>query len=137
MNGGTNTLANCVSAFHLFIIIFVLAAPFSTAPYILILHITLGMSLLVHWAYNNDTCALSVIESRLRGLDYTQSYSHKFISPLYNISQTQWSHLVWTITIVAMCISAYKLYQSDRPRKAWECYKSTNSFLECARIIMH
>ena len=136
MNGDNHILANCISVFHLMIIIFVLLAPFTETPYIHILHVTLCITLFVHWAFNNDTCALSVIESKLRGLDYTDSYSHKFISPLYNISESEWSNFVWIITVIAMSISLYKLYHSKKIKQAWECYQSNHSILECARVVM-
>jgi hypothetical protein len=134
MNG---ILANCISVFHILIIVFVLLAPFSNIPYIHVLHIAGSLTLFVHWAFNNNTCALSVIESKLRGLDYTESYSHKFIAPLYNISQTDWSNVVWIVTATAMSISLYKLYHSDKLRRAIECYKTKNNIIECARFLMH
>jgi len=137
MNGYNNILADCISAFHILIILFVLIAPFSQIPYILGLHVTLCITLIVHWIYNNDTCALSIMESKLRGVDYTQSFSHKFVSPLYNISETKWSRIIWTITIIAMIVSGYKLYHSEKIKRALECYKSTNNILECVRVIMN
>jgi hypothetical protein len=136
MNGDNHILANCISLFHLLVIVFVLLAPFSETPYIQILHVTLCITLFVHWAFNNDTCALSIIESKLRGLDYNDSYSYKFIAPLYNISETDWSKIVWIITGVAMTISLYKLYHSEKLKQAWECYQSNQNLIECIRVVM-
>ena len=82
-------LANCISIFHTLVVLFVLLAPFIDIPAILILHITFSVCLLIHWWANNNICSLSYIESQLRGTDHTESFTHKFIAPIYDISKTE------------------------------------------------
>lgn len=115
-------LANFISIFHTIIIIFILIAPFSNIPAILILHIAFSLCLLVHWWANNNICSLSYLESKLRGTDYTQSFTHKFIAPIYDISQTEWSKICKIITIILLCISIYNLYYSEKSSRIWKCY---------------
>jgi hypothetical protein len=115
-------LANLISIFHTIIIIFILIAPFSNIPAILILHITFSLCLLVHWWANNNICSLSFFEAQLRGTDYTQSFTHKFIAPVYDISQTEWSQICKIITIILLCISIYNLYYSEKSASIWKCY---------------
>lgn len=108
----TLMLANLVFLFHTLIVLIMLIIPFSNTPYFFIMHITFSISLLVHWYNNSNICALSVLESSLRGLDYTESFTHKFIAPVYEISQTEWSQICYIIVIVLMWFSIYKLYNS-------------------------
>ena len=110
-------LANFIFMFHTLIILFILFAPFIDIPAILILHITFSICLLVHWWANNNICSLSLLESKLRGMDHTESFTHKFIAPIYDISQTEWSRICIIITIILLCISSYKLYYSKKTFK--------------------
>lgn len=119
-------LANVISVFHALLIVFMLCAPFSNVPYFLILHITFSISLMIHWWGNSNMCSLSIIESKLRGLDYTQSFTHKFIAPVYEISNTTWSQVCWVVTVVFMCLSIYNLAYN----KKWQKVKQDCQNLE-------
>lgn len=116
-------LADLIFIFHCIVVLFVLFAPFTNIPAILILHITFALSLIVHWRANSNVCSLSILEAHLRGLDSRQdAFTHKFIAPMYDISSTEWSSIVWIITLIVLCISIYKLYNTDKFKIAWKCY---------------
>ena len=38
--------------------------------------------IMIHWHYNNDTCILTVIESKLRGKKDNDTYFGKLIKPI-------------------------------------------------------
>lgn len=120
-------LANIIYAFHVAVIIFILLAPFSNIPAFLILHVTFSFSLLLHWYNNNNECSLTYMEAKLRGLDRTESFTHKFIAPLYDISRTEWSRICYIVTIVLMFVSIHYLYNSDKVSQAWKCFTDRNS----------
>ena len=115
-------LANLIRIFHLFIILFILIAPFTNLTALLILHITFSISLLVHWVCNSNECSLTLLESQLRGLPKNESFSYKFISPMYDISNSDWSRFCYVITIFLMCISIYNLYYSEKLAKTMKCF---------------
>lgn len=117
------TLADLIRGFHVLIILFVLLAPFSNSLYLLIAHFFLCISLFVHWYTNQDMCSLSIIESRLRGLPYTESTTHKFISPIYKISNTDWNRTLWVITTVLFCITIYNLITSRKWKLLRDCLR--------------
>jgi hypothetical protein len=121
-------LANIIYIFHCGITLFVLFAPFVNISAILILHITFCISLFMHWYANSNICGLTILESQLRGLDSADTFSHKFISPIYDISATEWNNIVWIITFIVMCISIYKLYHNDKFKNAWDCYLKLEEF---------
>jgi hypothetical protein len=112
-------LANLIYIFHIIVILFVLFAPFYDIPAILILHIIFSICLLIHWYYNNNICSLSVMESNLRGIDYTKSFSHQFISPIYDISDTELGNFCYNAVIILCLISFYNLIKS----KKWDIFK--------------
>lgn len=116
-------LANLIWTFHTLVILFILLGPFLNSPALWVLHITFSLSLLVHWYGNNNMCSLSIFEAKLRGLDYTDSFSHQFIAPIYDISQSQWSTLCYIITITLMSISIYYLYNSEAFSNALTCFR--------------
>jgi len=116
-------LANCISMFHALVVVFVMLAPFLDIPSLLIVHITFSISLLVHWWGNSNVCSLSVLESKLRGLNYTESFTHKFIAPVYDISKTTWSRISTFTVIVLMILSLYFLLNSEKWCKAVQCFK--------------
>ena len=120
-------LANLVFVFHTIVVLFVLTAPFSNIPALLILHITFSISLILHWWFNSNECSLTYIEAKLRGLDKTQSFTHQFVAPMYEISTTEWSKLCYIITIVLLCVSMYYLYNSERVSRAFGLYKSLSN----------
>lgn len=140
-------LANIIRIFHILIILFVLIAPFTNLTALLILHITFSISLLVHWAFNSNECSLTLLESQLRGLPRNESFSYKFISPIYNISNTDWSSFCYIITISLMCLSIYKLYHSEKLAQAIKCfserikteisvYNKTLIFFDCFKNLL-
>jgi hypothetical protein len=118
-------LANIISLFHLGIVLFILLAPFCNIPAFLILHFVFSVSLIVHWIGNENICSLSVMESKLRGLHYTESYSHKFIAPIYDISETDWITTCYIIVITLMLVSLYALYYSERIQNMKIYYNNT------------
>jgi hypothetical protein len=140
-----NILANITSTFHVCLIIFVLIVPFLNIPSLLFIHFSLCLSLLIHWLANSDVCSLSIIESQLRGIDYTQSFTHRFVSPMYSISSSDWSTICYIITILLLCITVYKIYQSGRFSKTIDFYnkldKSNSSrteiYMKCLHTLLY
>ncbi len=116
-------LANCVFTFHLGIVLFMLLAPFvCNAPYILLVHVSFAVCILVHWIGNNNMCSLSVLEAQLRGIRYDEGFMHKFIAPVYDLSQSNWILLCYIVTVILTCIATYKLVYNDRWAEISDCY---------------
>lgn len=115
-------LANFIYVLHILLILFVIFAPFSNIPSILIIHIAFSFSLLVHWIANNNACSLTYMESQLRGIDVKESFTYQFISPVYDISKTDWSRICYSATIILLMISMYKLSTSKAFSKSLKCY---------------
>lgn len=88
-------LAALVGALHLALVAFVVWAPFSGSDAALALHFFLVPFLWLHWALNDDTCALTLLESRLRGVDASESFVHRVVSPVYKIRDEHARLVAW------------------------------------------
>ena len=111
----TNILIeNIIKIIHIIIIIFMIIVPFINIPYLLILHITFSICLMIHWIMNSNECALSHIEAYYRKIPRCNTIMNRFITPLYQISDNQYIYFIWIITIILLIISLYKLYNSPK-----------------------
>lgn len=109
----TIVLAKIISFLHLLLVIFVVAVPFlpNVDWKILAIHVTLTVCLMLHWLMNSDTCALTLLESALLGVDEKQSFMYKLVSPVYKIKDENLSKIVKTLVPILTVISAYKLHK--------------------------
>lgn len=129
-------LANIIFLFHCLIIAFVILAPFSNIPALLVLHISFTICLFVHWYANSNACSLSLLEASLRGTDTSNTFTHQFIAPMYDISSSDWSNFVWIITTILLCISLYTLYNNTKFKEAWNCYTNNKHMYNCLQVLL-
>jgi hypothetical protein len=100
-------IANIISFLHLLIIIIITVTPFITNnPFILLYYCVMIFFLGLHWVTNDDTCVLTLIESKLRGKKSTETFMGKLISPVYKITSTE-------IHVLTACLFLYALYKSN------------------------
>lgn len=107
-------LANLIRLFHIVIILFIFIVPFTNKSGLLVLHIVFSLTILFHWICNSDVCCLSLFESQLRGIEYTDTFIHEFIAPIYNISTQALSRLCYIIIITLMVKSIWSLWYHPR-----------------------
>jgi hypothetical protein len=135
----TILLANLIYVFHIFVVMFILITPMlSTHSSIYILHIVSCLSLLSHWFTNNDMCSLSVLEGKLRGKEYNdkESFIHKFISPIYKISETRWSFVCKIIVTILMFISIKRLTNTDNYKLFKKCMSEKKGFFNKTKCLI-
>jgi hypothetical protein len=71
-------------------------------------YLILSAFLWFHWITNNDTCALTVIESYLCGLEHSDTFFGQIIKPIYNFHLTS-SQIYW-IHSVLILVAAIKYF---------------------------
>ena len=76
-------LANVIWTIHLLIVLSVIFIPFFGNEKLLKTYIIIVPFLFFHWATNNDTCFLTVLESNLRGLDKKDTFFQRIMEPIY------------------------------------------------------
>lgn len=104
-------LALIIRLIHYAIILFVALAPhISDNPDVLLIHVAGSITLMAHWLMNSDICSLTVLESSLRGIPMQESFMHKIVSPIYDISDETLSKVSWIVTLFNAIISGKKLH---------------------------
>jgi hypothetical protein len=99
--------SSCVKIIHTLFIVFVLLAPFSNIEILLTYHFIIVPFLWVHWYTNNDVCALTLIESKLRGIENTSdTFIGSIINPIYKIQNKDF----YWITAILFLITTYNLH---------------------------
>ena len=65
--------------------------------------------LFLHWLLNNDTCALTMLEQRLRGVEKSASFIHSIVGPVYTISSTSTGKFVWCVSLLLFSVGLARL----------------------------
>ena len=89
-----NIAANIIAGLHILIIIFITITPFASSnPLVLIYYCYILFFIMLHWCTNNDSCVLTLIESKLRGKRSNETFMGKLIKPVYNVSSKELHYL--------------------------------------------
>lgn len=100
--GRLNTfLANVIAVLHVLFIVWFTIAPFTNSPPMLVLHFITYPFLLLHWATNVDSCCLTLVEQKLRGVESDRSFFHNLVSPIYLLSAVPDKDLRQGVTLAA------------------------------------
>ena len=102
-------LANLIWVLHIVFILWFVITPFTNNKPMLALHFVGGASLFVHWALGQDTCALTLIEQKLRGVECQDSFFFNLVSPIYKISDEELRPFVWVVSLALWGITVSKI----------------------------
>ena len=110
--------ARFVWCFHMAFVSYIFLTPL-VAPWIFLPgHICMCILVMGHWITNDNTCALSIIEAKLRGIDQQSSFFYSVVEPIYSkgrIGRSQESLeevlviICWIVLIFLVAISIYRL----------------------------
>ena len=115
--GGIAALA--VRAVHVVVVAFVLLAPFSDDAAVIRAHVWLVPFLWIHWILNDDSCALTVLECRLRGVSVDRSFVHGIVGPVYRMGRASSSWLAWLATFLAWCVAVARARRMHVDLRPW------------------
>lgn len=111
---GRHVLAWVVSALHWAFVIFMAWAPFSSNRTALVMHALVTPFLWLHWILNDDTCALTLLEKKIRGLeDDSHSFFYALVSPVYKVRDADVRVACWVASIVLWLITISKVRWAD------------------------
>lgn len=102
-----------VALAHLALVAFMALAPFSSSPSLLVMHVLLTPVLWVHWLVGDDSCVLTLLEHQLRGVDNTDSFMHRLVGPVYNISDPDARMVSWLGSVLLWAVSASRVTRQD------------------------
>ncbi len=104
-------VASLIRVIHVVVVLFIGLTPFhyNAAWPTLLMHVTSSLSLLVHWYFNDDSCFLTLLETKMRGVDVTESFIHQLVSPFYKVHDKVVRTFVFKATLLLAAISSIRL----------------------------
>jgi len=105
---------NIISIIHLLFVLYVVLVPFvAQTPEILWLHVALLICLLVHWHFNNDICALTILEHYLfPNTPKTDLFIQRIVGPVYQFK----NHDITVATYILLMITLFRLTRFPKER---------------------
>jgi len=106
------TLLNIIIILHLFFVVFIVVTPFIGNNYFLILHITVVPFMMAHWYLNDNNCALTLMEKKLREKIYGElpdpddCFTYNLIAPVYDFKKNNQDMAVF-IYIISISFWVY------------------------------
>ena len=101
---------------HIIFFTFVILGPFTNSNYILLLHSMFIPFLLVHWVFNDNTCAITRLKN-YKKINKKEKYDKerdcltcKLINPVFDFRKNNMSQsFIYTVTIVLWIITIISL----------------------------
>jgi hypothetical protein len=111
-------VANFIFCIHLLFILFIILTPLLLGKYLLILiiHVLTIITMIIHWVFNSDACSLTLIESYFRNIPDTSTFCWRLVSPVYKISESDLSIVVWVITLFSLGLSIYIILNRENDK---------------------
>jgi hypothetical protein len=128
-----NVCLYVIMILHFIFICFLALTPFFGHNWLMAIYLVIGPFLMAHWYCNNNTCAMTIIEFKIREKIYgptarNDCFMSRLIDPIYEINQKhpQYESTFYIIIIILCLICAYKLitrYRRGEIKDAYDFYR--------------
>lgn len=115
-----------VQLVHFIGIIWMIIIPFQDEVNLLVVHVSASLSILIHWLANDNTCFLSMVEAKIRGIPKNSGFIHSLIAPIYDMNKIQINCFAYAALFLLAIISIYKIVTSQRWKNMLKLYSKTN-----------
>lgn len=95
-------VADLIFLLHILIFLFVVLVPFIGSPLLVLLNLIFMIGILFHWVLGSDVCALTVLESYIRGQPMTETFFGRLFGPMYRIDFK-------TSKLILMCLIIFSI----------------------------
>lgn len=108
---------------HWLVLLFIIMTPFLGNDRLLSMHLLIVPFIMLHWATNQSTCALTEIEKLVTGTVHDdETFFGKVVGPVYKFRTKGEENLfVWTAMTTLWCVTLVRLQDSGftHLRAAW------------------
>lgn len=119
------SLLDLIVILHLIFVLFVVLTPFIGNNYFLILHAITVPFMMAHWYMNDNNCALTLMEKKVREAmngeppDPDDCFTYNLIAPVYDFKKNNSNNsiIIYIITMLLWFITLYRLYNNWRDGK--------------------
>jgi hypothetical protein len=120
---------------HFVLLAFIVGTPFAGSNYLLLLHAIIVPFIVSHWVTDNDDCALTIMEQKIRqGVSGGEEVNKKdclmygVVGPVYNLRNTftDQSAILYMIATTLWILGLFKLigrYQSGQIRSYMDLFR--------------
>jgi len=110
---------------HFIFVLFVVLTPFIGNNYFLVLHAVIVPFVMLHWVTNDNNCALTMMEKKIRKNLYgeepdpTDCVTYNLIAPVYDFKKnnSDMSTIIYLITISLWGYTMVRLYNNYKNGK--------------------
>ena len=110
---------------HIIFVLFVVLTPFTNSNYLLCMHILIVPFIIIHWLLNDNTCALTTIEKKMREKIYgiknahKECFSCKIIEPIYDFKKNykERANFIYFMTTLLWLTSVAKIYKKFKTKE--------------------
>ena len=107
---------NIIFVIHIIVFVTSLIIPFSSNVKYLKMYSMIIPFVFFHWAINDDTCALTILESSLTGKEQKDTFFGRLMKPIFTIDNKTSDQIVKTTLFVLWMMVQRKLGILPRPK---------------------
>lgn len=112
---------------HVYFVLFAVLTPFISNNYLLLIHCLVVPFMFLHWITNNNTCAITLMEKKLResfhkkkgSVESKDTFSGRLVEPVYDFvkNNKKYESFIYSATLVLIVIAYHKLFKIFADRK--------------------
>ena len=112
---------------HVYFVLFVVLTPFISNNYLLLIHCLVVPFMFLHWITNNNTCAITLMEKKLREsfhkkkspVESKDTFAGRLVEPVYDFvkNNKKYKSFIYAATLVLIVIAYHKLFKVFADRK--------------------
>jgi hypothetical protein len=114
-----------IVALHFVFVLFIVLTPFAAKNYFLLLHAIIVPFMMAHWYTNDNNCALTMMEKKIRlnlygeEPDPNECFTFKLIAPVYDFKKNNndLSVIIYLVTIGLWGYTLLRLYTNYKAGK--------------------
>lgn len=114
-----------IIALHILLVLFLILIPFTNIIPLVFLHAVIIPFILLHWVINDNTCALTLLEFKIREtinggpVDRSQCFMARLMDPIYDFKKNNHNrrYFLYITMLLLWGISCYKLIKFFREGK--------------------
>jgi hypothetical protein len=100
---------NIIFTLHAVFLIWLIVIPFVNDERLLQMYSILIPFIFYHWSVNDDTCAMTQLETYMTGKNKDETFFHRLVSPVYKMDDTAANNLLKSMLFFLWMFTQYRL----------------------------
>lgn len=100
---------NIIFALHTLLLVWLIVIPFVNNERLLQMYSILIPFIFYHWSVNDDTCAMTQLETYVTGKNKDETFFHRLVSPVYKMDDTAANNLLKSVLFFLWMFTQYRL----------------------------